>query len=384
MKALVVPMEIDHRGGGERVVYKTAEVLADRGIEFDLLTNAYFTDREDVVDTLHDAFGESPEFDEHLDNLYTIESQAVKKLVKLKYKESYQLLKAKKVHEKNDYDLVVFHYSNIHFTPEFEDAEVLYFLGPGPKDQRGLLFDAAKKAYLTPYWLCNKLSRLSSPPPNYSFVSVSRYSMCIFEERFSGIDFDLIYPPVDTEEFRYSGEEKEDRIINFSRITPGKGNRKMVELADRLRDTDFDFIIAGALRESERGYYESIQDEIEERGLEDRLEVRTNLDFDELKQLLKTSKIYVHLAEQDTMPSTPIEAMAAGNSIIVHRSGGPWTDVAEEGRYGEGWSDMDELEQKVRKVAEEDQETERNVERAQDFSEERFKSDISERLDRIL
>jgi glycosyltransferase involved in cell wall biosynthesis len=385
-EALLILPDMDICGGGERVSYKTGQKLAERDYNIDILTNAFDTPKGEILDKLEDAYGESEKFRGSIREEHVISGQRVKKFVRSRYKESLQWRKAEKLHEKNSYDLVVTHYSNIHFMPEFEGAEVVYFLGPGPKLGSAKL-RAALKLYLTPYRVFNKLTKRKEEPENYSFISVSEFSSRIFQERFPKIDFRKINPPVDIESFRYSGEEKQDRILNFSRISPDKANHRFIEAVARLdEDTreGWKFRIVGKLRESERGYYEKLEEKIQNEDLEDTLEIRKNLSFDDLKHELKTSKLYVHTAVDDTMPSTPIEAMAAGNSILVHRSGGPWIDVAEEGEHGEGWSETGELAEKLQEFVQSgDLKPEKNIERAKNFSEEKFNQEVEELLDKV-
>jgi glycosyltransferase involved in cell wall biosynthesis len=384
--ALLILPDMDICGGGERVSYKTGQKLAEKNYNIDILTNAFDTPEEKILDKLEDAYGEHEKFRDSVQETHVISDQKIKKVVRSRYKESLQWRKAEKLHERNSYDLVVTHYSNIHFMPEFEGAEVVYFLGPGPKLGSAKL-RAALKLYLIPYRLANKFTQRKQEPENYTFISVSDFSKRIFEERFPKIDFRKINPPVDIESFRYSGEKKEDKIMNFSRISPDKANHRFIdavaELDKETRD-GWDFRIVGKLRESERNYYEKLQEKIHEEDLENTLEIRKNLSFDDLKHELKTSKLYVHTAVDDTMPSTPIEAMAAGNSILVHRSGGPWIDVAEEGKHGEGWTDTEELAGKLENFIESGEvSTDQNIERAKNFSEDKFNQEVEKLLEMI-
>ncbi len=384
--ALLILPDMDICGGGERVSYKSGQKLAERNYNINILANAFDTPEEKILDKLEDAYGEHENFRNSVQDTHVISNQNIKKFVRSRYKESLQWRKAKELHEKNSYDLVVTHYSNIHFMPDFSGAEVVYFLGPGPKLGSAKL-RAALKLYLTPYRLANKLTQRKQEPENYTFISVSEFSKRIFEQRFQKIDFRKINPPVDIESFRYSGEEKENKILNFSRISPDKANHRLIDAVAELdEDTreGWDFRIVGKLRESERGYYEKLQEKIRKKDLEDTLEIRKNLSFDDLKHELKTSKLYVHTAVDDTMPSTPIEAMAAGNSILVHRSGGPWIDVAEEGEHGEGWSETRELAGKLQEFVQSgDLKPEKNIERAKNFSEDKFNREVEELLDKV-
>jgi glycosyltransferase involved in cell wall biosynthesis len=384
--ALLVLPDMDICGGGERVSYKTGQKLAEKNYNIDILTNAFDTPEGEILDKLEDAYGSSEKFRNSVQDTHVISDQKIKKFVRSRYKESLQWRKAEKLHEENSYDLVVTHYSNIHFMPEFSDAEVIYFLGPGPKLGSAKL-RAALKVYLTPYRLANNLTQRKEKPENYTFISVSEFSRRIFRERFPRIDFRKINPPVDIESFRYSGEEKEDKILNFSRISPDKANHRFIEAVSELDEETkegWDFRIVGKLRESERGYYEKLEEKIQKEDLEDAVEIRKNLSFKDLKQELKTSKLYVHTAVDDTMPSTPIEAMAAGNSILVHRSGGPWIDVAEEGEHGEGWSETGELAEKLQEFVQSgDLKPEKNIERAKNFSEDKFNREVEELLTEV-
>ena len=380
-KALVVIPEIDFKGGGERVSYKAAQKLAEEDVSVDILTNVFFTGKENVEEVLYDTYGHSEQFESNLEDIHTIESSRVKKFVRAKYKEAFQWARASELHDENSYDYIFTHYSNIHFMPEFEGAEVIYYLGPGPENDPGLKRKILEAGYLTPYWLANRFVG-RNPPEKYSFVVNSRFSREKFSERFPEIDFRVVYPPVDTESFQYGGEEKENMIVNFSRISPDKRNNLLIEVADELSQEleDYRFKIVGAVRGSEEGYLEALREDIEERGLEDMVDIEANVSFQELTQTLKKSMVNLHLAKGESFGMTPVESLAAGNNLVVHRSGAPWKDIVKEGKYGEGWEDKEELVQKTLELADKES-SQQNVERANDFSEEKFKSEIESLFD---
>jgi glycosyltransferase involved in cell wall biosynthesis len=384
--ALLILPDMDICGGGERVSYKTGQRLAERNYNIDILTNAFDTPEEEILDKLEDAYGEHEKFRKSVQETHLISDQKIKKFVRSRYKESLQWRKAEKLHEQNSYGLVVTHYSNIHFMPEFEDAEVVYFLGPGPKLSSAKL-RAALKLYLTPYRIFNKLTQRKKEPESYTFISVSEFSKRIFEERFPNIDFRKINPPVDIESFQYSGEEKEDKMVNFSRISPDKANHRFIDAVAELDEETregWDFRIVGKLRESERRYYQKLKEKIREEDLEGTLEIRKNLSFDDLKHELKTSKLYVHTAVNEAMGITPVEALAAGNDILVHKTGGPWIDITEEGKYGEGWENLRELSKKIRAYIQQgENRSQRNIERAKNFSEEKFNEEVDGLLEEL-
>lgn len=384
MRALVVIPEIDFKGGGERVTYKAAQVLAEEGIKFDILTNAFFTEKKEILTTLYETFGEHKKFEKQLDEIHTIESMVVKKLFKHKYKEAIQLRKASKLHKKNRYDFIITHYSNIHFLPKFEGAKVLYFLGPGPGYKGSLLFELAKKLYFSPYWMFNKLSTAKKSPSNYEFIAVSSFVRKKFKKRFPDFKFDIINPPVDIENFKYQGEDKKDKITYFSRITPDKRNHLLVEVAEEFKELNWKFLIIGSLRESEKPYYDEIIDKIKKKDLSDKIMVKKNVPFDELLEELKSSKIAVHLAKNESMPATPIEAMAAGNVVITHKSGGPWNKIIKKGEFGYGWEDLGKLINKIKNLTNKEtlkKERKKAMKRADDFGGKIFRKKLKEKLD---
>ena len=384
--ALLILPDMDICGGGEKVSYEAGKILAEKGYNIDILTNSVESDETEILPKLEEAYGTSENFRDALREIRIIDHGLVKKFVRYRYKESYQWLKASKMHGENFYDLIVTHYSNIHFMPEFDGTQVIYFLGPGPK-HTSMKIRAALSIYMVPYNLLNMRTRKRRQPRNYTFVCVSEYTKDNFSEKFPDFKFEKIYPPIDTDEFRYSGEEKEKKIVNFSRISPDKRNHKFIEAVSRIpeeRREGWKFRVIGKLRESERSYFEKLKSMRQDLGLENCLEIRTDLDFDELKTELKTSRLYIHTAINETMGITPVEALAAGNDILVHKSGGPWVDIADQGEYGEGWSDEEELVKKMKDFMKNGEpEVERNVKRARKFDRDRFRESFSELISEV-
>jgi len=80
------------------------------------------------------------------------------------------------------------------------------------------------------------------------------------------------------------------------------------------------------------------------------VDVFPNATVREYVDILSRSKVYVHARPGEHFGITITEAMASGCPAIVHRSGGQWTDVVDQGRYGLGWSSTEELKSKVLKL----------------------------------
>lgn len=82
-------------------------------------------------------------------------------------------------------------------------------------------------------------------------------------------------------------------------------------------------------------------------SISENVDVFPNATVREYVDILSRSKVYVHARPGEHFGITITEAMACGCPVVVHRSGGQWTDVVAEGRYGLGWSNIDELKSHV-------------------------------------
>jgi len=72
---------------------------------------------------------------------------------------------------------------------------------------------------------------------------------------------------------------------------------------------------------------------------------------EELKtEILRKAKIYLHPTKYEHFGIAVVEAMAAGLIPVVHRSGGPWTDIVEFGKYGFSFSNLEEVEYIIRSL----------------------------------
>lgn len=92
-----------------------------------------------------------------------------------------------------------------------------------------------------------------------------------------------------------------------------------------------------------------------------------NIKFNEIKQYLSKSKVYVHgkgfgagesgeISEPEHFGITICEALAAGCPAVVPRTGGCWTDISMLGKYCQGYSSPEELLNIVKKLVSNDKE----------------------------
>jgi glycosyltransferase involved in cell wall biosynthesis len=97
---------------------------------------------------------------------------------------------------------------------------------------------------------------------------------------------------------------------------------------------------------------------------------------DKVNEVLDKCRVFLHATINEHWGIAVAEAMARGLPVAVHRSGGAWTDLAEEGRYGLGYETAEEAKEAVAKLLT-DRRTwrffsQRSLERASKLTFERF------------
>jgi glycosyltransferase involved in cell wall biosynthesis len=168
----------------------------------------------------------------------------------------------------------------------------------------------------------------------------SRFSAAVIK-RLLGVNAIVLYPPVNVEKYLpLSKNTKRKRIVlTISRIAPEKGLEIIPDVAREVKDVKF--VIMGALGST--SYYRSLMSKIKAVGVGDRIKVLPNVSEDLKIELMAKAKIYLHPMRYEHFGIAVVEAMAAGLLPIVHKSGGPWIDIVEGGKYGRGYSRVDEL-----------------------------------------
>jgi glycosyltransferase involved in cell wall biosynthesis len=109
-------------------------------------------------------------------------------------------------------------------------------------------------------------------------------------------------------------------------------------------------------------------------GIGGRVKIIQNPLFEDLKRILAESKIIIDSQREVSNTLTAIEAMSAGNIILIHRNSGCFTEVLKNGELGFGFENVEEggrvLSEVLNKV--DNIETKDLVERSKDFSEDNF------------
>jgi len=207
----------------------------------------------------------------------------------------------------------------------------------------------------------------------------SRFSASMIK-RFLGVNGLVVYPPVNVEEYLPLSRNKnrDNIVLVIGRIEPAKNIASVLFIAEKVKNGRF--VIVGSIESY--SYYKHIVGLIKSFKIRDRVKILPNASEREKIELLGRAKIYLHPMKYEHFGISIVEAMASGLIPVVHRSGGPWTDIVEFGRYGFGFRDEDEASSIIENVLElqgRDLESLRSkiVTRSQDFSYIKFKYTIN-------
>jgi len=69
-----------------------------------------------------------------------------------------------------------------------------------------------------------------------------------------------------------------------------------------------------------------------------------------INEVMDRARIFLHATVNEHWGIAVAEAMARGLPVVVHRSGGTWSDLAGEGAYGLGYSTADGAAEAVLKL----------------------------------
>ena len=59
-------------------------------------------------------------------------------------------------------------------------------------------------------------------------------------------------------------------------------------------------------------------------------------------EVMDRARVFLHATINEHWGIAVAEAMARGLPVVVHKSGGTWSDIAEEGKYGLGYGGAEE------------------------------------------
>lgn len=159
----------------------------------------------------------------------------------------------------------------------------------------------------------------------------------------------ILYPPVDIDDFsKVSGNvDREDMVVLCGRFSPEKNYELALNVAENLPEINFKIIGASSGRISEV-YYRKLRKLLDKKRLRN-VDLLVNASRNLQIKIYSRAKIFLHTMRGEHFGIAIVEGMAAGLIPVVHKSGGPWNDIILRGKYGFGYSSIDEAVEVIRK-----------------------------------
>ena len=250
----------------------------------------------------------------------------------------------------NEYDLVMNAHGDIlpsYMLGEKKEKLITYCHYPlVPELVRSLKYDTVLRNYLE---MCDykfdsidkirtkALGVYNQMMNNSTVVTNSIFSSKAVKLYYPHTDPLIIYPPIDVEFFSrvVSSDSRENRIVVLGRYNPDKNIELALEVANVLKSMNikFQMNIVGNLSKTYFPYYNYLQKIVKINGLSEMVELKTNVDINDLLALFGKSKVLFHPTIGEPFGMCVAEAMSAGLVPVVPSFGGNTEFVAENLRY---------------------------------------------------
>lgn len=172
---------------------------------------------------------------------------------------------------------------------------------------------------------------------NSTVVTNSTFSSKAVKLYYPQTDPLIIYPPIDIEFFSrvVGSDSRENRIVVLGRFNPDKNIELALEVAKVLKGMNikFEMSIVGNLSKMYYPYFNYLQKIVKVNGLSDMVDLKTNVDVNDLLNLFRKSKILFHPTIGEPFGMCIAEAMSAGLVPVVPSFGGNTEFVPETLRY---------------------------------------------------
>ncbi|AEA13687.1 glycosyl transferase, family 1 [Thermoproteus uzoniensis 768-20] len=200
---------------------------------------------------------------------------------------------------------------------------------------------------------------------------------------------DILYPPVDIGRVVKYRDYKEPIVSMLARFGASKGwDLTLIAFSEAVNKCGVHntklYLMGSVNSNVQATYVNYILGLSRKLGIDDKVKILINPSIDDIYRMLNKSMVFIHVRPNEPFGIVVAEAMAAGAVPIVHKSGGPWFDIVEMGKYGYGFINAEEAADALCRVLTSDREFEKmsNLakEKADEFSYEKFK----DRIDNII
>lgn len=189
-----------------------------------------------------------------------------------------------------------------------------------------------------------KLLRLYSVYDGGNFLTHGQYTANLAKKYLPMVGvrpktINYVFTPVDTDINIDFSSKVERTVLVFGRIARAKKVDRVMQLAERV---NCKFIIAGFVAEDEKDYLRTLTER-----KPDNVEIISNPSEEVKRRLFFGSWTYLHTQPREHFGVTVAEAISNGCVPVVPKSGGPWEDIVEFGRYGLGYDSQEEAVQRI-------------------------------------
>lgn len=109
-------------------------------------------------------------------------------------------------------------------------------------------------------------------------------------------------------------------------------------------------IFGGAATPTLRAYMEKVKQLAEGAGVAKHIEVVPNAPRQRIIEVMDSAKVFLHATINEHWGIAVAEAMARGLPVVVHKSGGTWTDLAQNGQAGLGYENCEEAVKQIARL----------------------------------
>jgi alpha-1,2-mannosyltransferase len=172
---------------------------------------------------------------------------------------------------------------------------------------------------------------------NSTVVTNSVFSSNAVQQQYPQTNPLIIYPPIDSEFFSQvvSSQSRGNRIVVLGRYNPDKNIELALEVARALKNMNikFEMSIVGNISKIYYPYYTYLQKLVKTYELSDYVQLKTNVDINDLLDLFAKSKVLFHPTIGEPFGMSVAEGMSAGLVPVVPTFGGNTEFVPEKLRY---------------------------------------------------
>ncbi len=383
-KVGIVHHKLLARGGGEFLSVVTINALKDAGFDVWLISNDPSLDN--IRKSIKDSYARDLVVDKHIKPCYGLLSKVNKFSL---YQRIFVTLTARKLLEKGLVDLIInTHGDMVPFS--MKGKYILYCHYPtsiaimeSPRYKKFPL-----NIYAKPYVFLLKKWR---PEGTELILTNSNFTRRKIKEVW-GVDAIVVYPPVDIGSF-FNDKQNNRRpyVISVGRFVREKRFeviiRAFAKVANEFKEAKL-YLVGSSQATGSLYYIRELRNIAEKLGVGDKVIIKTDVPFDELINLLGKSKIYVHAMINEHFGISVVQAMASGLATIVHKSGGPYEDIIERGKWGMAFETVAQLSEHIYSLLENESlwrhYSSLSLKRAPIFSEEEYKVKIIQHVDKLL